>query len=85
MLILEYYFHFLKINTNQDIFTESRPIFKIYYDLTDPNIYIWAYILLELEPYTSCAYWPARINGNHRGPEFKKRYFRSLGQEVFQN
>ena len=33
----------------------SSPIFKIDYDLTNPNIYVWAYIYLE--PEVLYAYW----------------------------
>ena len=33
----------------------SSPIFKIDYDLTSPNIYVWAYIYLE--PEVLYVYW----------------------------
>ena len=74
---------FLQKSTRIKTFLQKvgSPIFKIDYYLTDPNIYVWAYIYLEPELY---AYWPTKINEDHSGPGFPKKKNRPQGQEAFQ-
>ena len=78
----------VKTNKNEDIFTwswyiSSSPIFKIDYDLTSPNIYVWAYIYLE--PEVLYAYWSTytMINEDDSGPGFQKSKNLSKVSKVF--